>query len=104
MTTGVRDHLTTALRDAMRARDGIAVSALRTALGAIANAEAVDATTVAAGVTEVDRVALTEEDVVEIVAAEVADLVATGEELRSHGRLDEAAELDRKAAVLRPFI
>jgi uncharacterized protein YqeY len=38
----VRERLSRALRAAMKARDTVAVSALRSALSAIANAEAVD--------------------------------------------------------------
>ena len=39
----VRDRLRAALPDAMKARDSVAVAALRSVLGAIDNAEAVDA-------------------------------------------------------------
>jgi len=84
----------------MRARDAAATSVLRTTLSAIANAEAVE---VPAGTTatELPRRELTERDIDAIVRGEHHDLVTTATELRSHGRLDAAADLDAKAAVLR---
>ena len=42
MTDGLRERLSRALPAAMKARDRVAVAALRSALAAIANAEAVD--------------------------------------------------------------
>jgi uncharacterized protein len=53
----VRARLRLALTDALRARDIIAVSALRSALGAIGNAEAVAAETVAAEPVDTEAVA-----------------------------------------------
>ncbi|MEA3056373.1 MAG: uncharacterized protein QOD30_1805 [Actinomycetota bacterium] len=84
----------------MRARDATATSVLRTTLSAIANAEAVEVPA-GAPATELPRRELTERDVDAIVRGEHDDLITTAAELRSHGRRDEAAELDAKAAVLR---
>ena len=87
----------------MRARDAAATSVLRTTLSAIANAEAVE---VPAGTTatELPRRDLTEDDIRGIVRGERDDLTTTATELRTHGRSEEAAELDAKAAVLRVLL
>jgi uncharacterized protein YqeY len=96
----LRDRLQLSLKSAMRERDATATSVLRTTLSAIANAEAVE---IPAGTTatELPRRELSERDIDAIVRGEHDDLTTTASELRSHGRLDEAAELDAKAAVLR---
>lgn len=118
----MRAELRAHLKDAMRARDKPAVSALRAALAAIENAEAVDvgapgpaAAAVAAtttsehiagavaglGAAEVERRRLTDEDVIVVVVAEVARLDEAASEYEDLGRPDEAAELRQQAAVLR---
>lgn len=84
----------------MRERDATATSVLRTTLSAIANAEAVEVPP-GTTATELPRRELTERDIDAIVRGEHDDLTTTATELRAHGRLDEAAELDAKAAVLR---
>jgi hypothetical protein len=85
---GLRGRLTAALRAALRARDPVAIAALRTALGSIANAEAVSpdrgpaartsslhlAGAVAGlGAAEVPRRELAEPAVAEIVRTEIAE-------------------------------
>ena len=103
MTPSLRARLQDALPVAMKARDRSAVDALRTALGAIANAEAVDldGDHEQAGLRgDVARRELTEDDVRSIVAAERDDILATATVVRRHGREAEADELAAKAAVL----
>ncbi|MEN3272502.1 MAG: uncharacterized protein V7636_1263 [Actinomycetota bacterium] len=87
----------------MQRRDASATSVLRTTLSAIANAEAVE---VPAGTTatELPRRHLTEDDIRAVVRGERDDLTTTASELRSHGWIDEATELDAKAAVLRSLL
>jgi uncharacterized protein YqeY len=99
----LRDRLQSSLKAAMHARDSLAASVLRTTLSAIANAEAVE---VPAGTTatELPRRHLTEDDIRTIVRGERDDLTTTATELRAHGRDDDAAELDAKAAVLRSLL
>jgi uncharacterized protein YqeY len=100
------ERLHTARTDAMRRRDRAATSALRTALSAIANAEAVDAsvaprhdsTSIAGAVTgvgaaEVARRELTFTQVVAIVHAEIDDLRASADEYDGLGQDEQAAEL-----------
>jgi uncharacterized protein YqeY len=95
----LRDQLQSELAGALRSRDPLRTSVLRTALSAIANAEAVD---VAAGTTatEVPRRVLTEDDVRGVVDAECAELRHAAAELRAHDRDADAAALEAKAAVL----
>ena len=101
--TPTRDRLQAALAQALRSRDPLRTSILRTTLSAIANAESVDVEP-GTTATEVPRRELSEEDVQSIVAAERAELESTAAELRDHGRDDAAEELNEKAAVLADFL
>ena len=82
--SGLRDRMAAALTAAMKARDRVAVAALRSALARVANAEAVHIDTVpragalhdaavGAGAADAPRRELTEADVREVVEAEVAE-------------------------------
>jgi uncharacterized protein len=109
-----RDQLGRALRQALKARDTIAVSALRSALSAIANAEAVEpAASPPAGSSEyiasavsgpgggdVPRRTLTDADVTEIVRAEIADRLRAADDYRRSAKTERAERLQREASVL----
>lgn len=112
----VRDRLSQALRDALRGRDQVATSALRSALAAIANAEAVAASAQPApaqgsehfagaaaglGATEAARKELTESDVREIVLAEIADRDTAVRQYARGGHADRADRLRAEITVLR---
>ena len=112
MSADLRARLASALHPAMRARDAAAVSALRSAIAAIGNAEAVPVDTVpAAGAVEHARVGhgaadaarreLSEVEVREVVEGEVASRVAAADHLDEVGRPDEAARLRTEVDVLR---
>ncbi|GAA0799208.1 GatB/YqeY domain-containing protein [Spirilliplanes yamanashiensis] len=107
------ERLQAALTPAMRARDGAAVAALRSALAAVANAEAVPApertgsslaigpgTALGAGGAEAVRRELTDDDVRGIVSAEVAERHDAAESYDRLGRAQQAAQLRAEAAVL----
>src|SRR5262245_1831305 len=91
-----------ALPGALKARDRVAVAALRSALGAIDNAQAVEAPpaplsggVIAGAVTglgagEAPRRELSECDIAAIVRGEVADRRAAAEDYERAGRLDVA--------------
>jgi len=112
----VRSRLRVALRAAMKGRDMVAVAALRSALAAIANAEAVplpDASSgppagnehVAGGVAgpggaEVNRRAVSEEEAAGIAAAEAADRRAAARGYRAAGHSGRAERLLSEAAVI----
>jgi uncharacterized protein YqeY len=110
--TALRDRLRAALPTAMKARDRVTVAALRGALSAIDNAEAVDHTPAAgtslaieslpvgAGAAEVARRLLTDADVERIVRAEVADREAAARDYDRAGRPERADQLRAEAAVL----
>ena len=106
------DDITTRLRQALgaalKARDTGAVSALRSALSAIGNAEAVEAdpgrpagtgsahfagTVAGLGAGEAKRRHLTEADVTAIVRAEAAEREAAAAEYERGGYAEEAARL-----------
>ena len=93
----------------MKARDTLRTSALRTALAALANAEAVDvpdpsALPVAFGTSEVPRGELDEAGEQAVLEAELEEIRTAAEELRSHGRAMEAEDLDARAAVLAGYL
>lgn len=108
----LRQRLRRALSVALKARDRDAVAALRTALAAIENAEAVDGrlapigglaieqTPVGVGAAEVPRRVLTEADVEAIVRAEVAERQAAAHGFAQANRLERAQRLRNEADVL----
>ena len=118
-------RLRRALAEALRARDTIAVSALRSALGAIGNAEAVEpgaaglvgpgspggpgsphvAGAVAGlGAAEMARRALTAAEVEQIVRSEAAEREDAARGYERGGHADRAARLRREAQVLRSVV
>jgi uncharacterized protein YqeY len=110
----VADRLRAALKDALRARDAVAVAAVRSALASLDNAGAVDPAAgprtgagehVAGGVAglgagEVARREVGEDERREIVAGEVAERRSAAAGYRDHGHGDRAARLDAEADVL----
>lgn len=93
MTSPLRDSLRSRLLRARRERDVAAVSALRTAIAAVENAEAVPVPA-SGSATEVERRELTGDDEQRIVAEEAADLRAAERDHRARGdgsRADVAA-------------
>ncbi len=112
----LRLRMRQALPEAMRARDKVAVSALRTALAALDNAEAVpvdgavthgpalEQSPVGVGATEAPRRELTEPDVAEIVRAEVLERLEAAAQLPDPAQADRATRLRAEAAVLLRFL
>ena len=98
----MRERLAADLTDALRAKDLRRVKVLRAALAAIANAEAVDASTVARGVTEVARRELTDDDVRAVLVAEHDELVAAVADLRAHDR--DTTDLDARIEILSAYL
>ena len=111
----VRERLQQALRAAMKARDTVAVSALRSVLAAIANAEAVPpaaaspavtgdqyvaGSTAGLAATEAGRRELTGEEVAEIVRAEAAERRAAARQYHAAGQAEQAGRLLREAQVI----
>lgn len=96
----------------MRARDKVAVSALRATLAALDNAEAVpvdetgpsgvaiEQSPVGAGTTEVVRRELSEREVADIVRAEAAERLEAAAELTALAHADRADRLRAEAEVL----
>jgi uncharacterized protein YqeY len=111
----LRARLGLALREALKARDKVATSALRTALAAIANAEAVPAATPPAGTAgspyvagtavgvggaEADRRILSDAEIGAIVRSEITERHAAAAQYEQAGHADRAARLRREADVL----
>jgi uncharacterized protein len=114
---GIRSRLQGALRAAMKERDTAAVSGLRSALAAIANAEAVPLPAapsgrppagdehVAGGIAgpgggEASRRAVTEDEATAIAAAEVTERRAAAREYEAAGHHDRAERLLREARAI----
>ena len=114
-TSPVRQRLELALREALRARDAVARSALRSALSAIDNASAVPPGQLPAassggphfagavaglGAGDTERRRLTQAQIEDIVRAEVAERQAAARDYDRAGRADQADRLRREAGVL----
>jgi uncharacterized protein len=112
----VRQRLRGALRDAMRSRDAEAASALRSALAAIDNAEAIPVgqTTSTAtssphfagavaglGAAEAQRRGLTETGMSEIIDAEITERLSAASEYERGGFAEQGGRLRREAQALR---
>jgi uncharacterized protein YqeY len=93
-----------ALAAAIRARDPLTTSTLRAALGALANAEAVDPATMPTGTTEVPRRELTAADIAAVLRQELSELQGALDACRRHGRAAEAAELRQRRAILEGYL
>jgi len=110
----IRTRLRRALGVALKARDAGAVSALRSAMSAIGNAEAVEVvsrpagagsahfagTMTGLGAGEAQRRQLTEADAEAIVRQEAAEREAAASEYERGGRAAEAARLRQGARAL----
>jgi uncharacterized protein YqeY len=99
----------------MKDKDAVAVRALRSALAAIGNAEAVDAATVptalstessltGVGTAEVARRALSYEQIVDIMRAAVGEHQAAAEQYDSLGQPERAAARRAEASVLAAYL
>lgn len=110
--------LRTGLREAMSAGDRPMVSAFRTALATLANAEAVPSaeqsqtsehrhvagSVAGLGATEAARRVLSEAEQRDLIAAEVADLRRAADTRAQAGRAADADDLRRAAAALEGVI
>jgi uncharacterized protein YqeY len=114
-SAGVRERLRAALPAALKSRDAAAVAALRSALAAIDNAEAPEATpspppgagdapiagaVVGLGAAEVERRSLSDAQMAAIVRAEVAEREAAARAYERADRPDRAERLRAEAGVL----
>ncbi|HZT64706.1 MAG TPA: hypothetical protein VFA11_02850 [Acidimicrobiales bacterium] len=112
----LRTRLRAALSAAMRARDATSVAALRSSLGAIDNAEAVESGSASLsgrpagviagavsglGAGEVERRQLTEAEMEAVVGREVAERLEAAAEYEGLGQPEAAARLRAEAEVLR---
>jgi uncharacterized protein YqeY len=113
----MRRRLRESLKVAMSARDSIATAALRSAMSALDNAEAVSRSHAPAptggivgdvhlgvGAGEVARRNLSGEDVVEVVRAEIGERAAAATQYERLGRTEQASRLKAEATVLESFL
>lgn len=100
----VRASLRTALRDAMRARDRVAVSALRSGLSAIDQAEAVPLDDLPDSVTEVARLDLGAQQVLAALQAEVDERRRAMTDLNAANQSAAAARVEDELNALLPHL
>lgn len=114
-TTPVQARLRAALTEALSSRDAAAVAAIRSALSAIANAEAIPPPAIrprpgssehvagavaGLGAAEAARRQLSEADISAILSAEISDRRTAADDYDRLGRGDQSARLRREASVL----
>jgi hypothetical protein len=114
----LRARLSAALKDALRARDQVAASALRSALGAIGNAEAVPVpvdppapppgysgphfagSVCGLAAAEMARLRLTPADLDAIMRTEIGERERAADDYEATGFADQAERLRREAGIL----
>lgn len=115
MSGPLHERLSASLPAAMRARDPVAVAALRSAIAALGNAEAVPVDSVppagaleqagvGAGAADAPRRELDEAEAHAVVRAEVTSRHEAADRLAGHGRHAEADRLRAEAQVLRTHL
>ena len=110
----VRAGLQAALTGALRRRDKVAASALRSGLSALANAEAVSPVPLAGtssphiagaaaglGAAEAPRRSLSPAEAEQVIAAEISERLAAADGYDQAGHAERAGQLRREADVLR---
>lgn len=113
----VQGRLRLALRVAMKSKDILATSALRSALAAIGNAEAVPQQDLGATVSrhvagasaglasaEAERKRLTREETARIVRAEISDRQAAARQYEAAGHPERADRLRREAQAIQAAV
>ena len=110
----VRAGLQAALTGALRRRDKVAASALRSGLSALASAEAISPVPLAGtssphiagaaaglGAAEAPRRTLTPAEAQQVIAAEISERLAAADGYDQAGHAERAGQLRREADVLR---
>jgi len=106
--TSIRDRASAALREAMKARDGEAVAALRNLLAEFANAEAAPShlragaieAAPALGAAEVERLVLSESDLTAIAVREHDELARAADGADARGSTEHGSRWRRRQEVL----
>jgi uncharacterized protein len=104
VNNALRCRLEADLQVAISSGDGVRLSVLRTTLSALANAEAVDASLVDPGVTEVPRRELVDDDIRGIVERERDELRTSADRMLRVGAPDRARELVAQARLLEGYL
>jgi uncharacterized protein len=115
----VRTRLRQDLTIALKARDRVAIAALRSTIAAIENAESVDAAsansstadsehiagaTAGVGSSDVPRRLLSENDVIAVVRGQIEERLQAADQYEQLGKVGEAARLRGEAVVLREYL
>lgn len=102
----LRQQLRDSLREALRARDAAAITALRSALSAIDNAEAVEDNSprtprLGVGAGDVQRRVLSAPELLEIIRREIRERVQAADQYATLGQSAAAERLRAEVAVLK---
>lgn len=103
----IRSVLSSDLTTAMRTGDKVRVRAIRSALTAIANAEAVEVSTRAEGTkgySDVPRRHVGRGQIVDLIENEIGEREIAAAQYRDGGRPAEAETLDQEIGVLRAYL
>ena len=114
---GLRDWMRRDLRTAMKAREPAIVSALRTTLAALDNAEAVEVppedgalggpvagARAGVGSTEVARRTLSMDEVLGVLEEQITDRLAAADQYEALNRWSEAERLRQEGSVIRGYL
>jgi len=107
--TELKQKLQASMTAALKAKDAVSTAAFRTALAAIANAEAVESLgegrpALGIGAREMPRRPLTEDQMEAIVRREVVDMDAAAADYESRGRGDDARRLRDQSGALQKLL
>ena len=104
----VRNRLRADLVSAMRARDKTEVSMIRTLIGAIENAEAVEVESSSDPMIGLNhdqpRKTLTDEDIVHILSLERSEAAAAADGYKEMGLADVAEEMDHRVRIIDRYL
>jgi uncharacterized protein YqeY len=104
----LRAALSAALKEALKARDQVGIRSMRTALGALDNATAVEETAEHVETwgrpSDVPRRVVTFAECREILSREVSERIAAAEQAEAHGRATDGARLRDEAARISAFL
>ncbi len=115
----MRSRLRQDLTAALKSRNAVAVSALRSTIAAIDNAESVDVNlrapraptsehiagaTAGAGSSDINRRVLSDADLIALLRSEVEERCQAADEYTKLGKVDQAERLRSEAEVLREYL
>jgi hypothetical protein len=103
----IRSRLSSDLTTAMKTRDKVRIRVIRSTLAAIANAEAVEASTRAEGTvgySDVPRRDVDRAQIIDLIESEIGEREVAAAQYRDVGRPADAGMLEEEIGVLRDYL